>query len=176
MAFVITVLFLLLALLIFIASLQLRQKTGLPQGRVVYSDTAAWSRGAWRRNEQSLFSKQHRVVGKPDYLIEDRGELVPVEIKSGQAPTQPREGHVLQLATYCLLVEETYGTRPRYGIIQYADKQFAIDYTPELERELLRVINQMHEDLSAGESHRNHKDARRCATCGVRESCDERLA
>ena len=169
MAVAITLLF--LALLIFIASLQLRHKTGLPQGRVVYSDT-----GAWRRNEQSLFSKQHRVVGKPDYLIEDRGELVPVEVKSSRAPTQPREGHVLQLATYCLLVEETFGKRPRYGIIQYADKQFAIDYTPELERELLGVINQMHADLGANESHRNHKDARRCANCGVRESCDERLA
>ena len=168
MAFAITLVF--LALLIFIISMWLRQRTGLPEGRVIFSDT-----GAWRRNEQSLFSKQHRVVGKPDYLIEDRGELVPVEVKSSPAPSRPREGHVLQLATYCLLVEETFGNRPRYGIIQYADKQFAIDYTPELERELLRVINAMRADLSAGEAHRTHTDARRCATCGVRNACDERL-
>ena len=159
-----------LALLIFIASVLLRQRTGLPAGRVVFSDT-----GAWRRNEQSLFSKQHRVVGKPDYLIEDRGELVPVEVKSSPAPSQPREGHVLQLATYCLLVEEHFGKRPRYGIVQYADKQFAIDYTPALETELLRVIEAMRENLDAGDAHRNHRDARRCAACGMKEDCDECL-
>ena len=168
MAFAITLAF--LALLIFIASVLLRQRTGLPEGRVIFSDT-----GAWQRNEQSLFSKQYRVVGKPDYLIENRGELIPVEVKSSPAPSQPRAGHVLQLATYCLLVEETFGNRPRYGIIQYADKQFAIDYTPELERELLRVIDAMREDLRTGDAHRNHKDARRCATCGVSDACAEQL-
>ncbi|NJM39726.1 MAG: Dna2/Cas4 domain-containing protein [Anaerolineae bacterium] len=163
-----------LALLVFVLSNWLRQSTGLPQGRVVFSDT-----GAWRRNEQSLFSKRYRVVGKPDYLIKDgdgnRGEFVPVEVKSSPAPNQPRPGHILQLATYCLLVEETYGVRPRYGIIQYADKQFAIDYTPELERELLRVVGAMREDLHKQDAHRNHNDARRCATCGVQEACEERL-
>jgi CRISPR-associated exonuclease Cas4 len=138
---------------------------------VIFSDT-----GAWRRNEQSLFSKQYRVVGKPDYLVEDGGELVPIEVKSGPAPKQPREGHMLQLATYCLLVEETFGSRPRYGIIQYADKQFAIDYTPELERELLRVIKTMRANLTQQQAHRNHADARRCAACGVRDACDERMS
>jgi CRISPR-associated exonuclease Cas4 len=159
-----------LAILVIVLSNWLRRSTGLPQGRVVFSDT-----GAWRRNEQSLFSKQHRVVGKPDYLIEDHGEFVPVEVKSSPAPNQPRPGHILQLATYCLLVEETYGARPRYGIIQYADKQFAIDYTPELERELLRVIGVMRDDLDKQNAHRNHNDARRCATCGVRDECEERM-
>ena len=41
--------------------------------------------------------------------------------------------HIYQLASYCLLVEKTYGKRPPYGIIHYKDQDFAIDYTQELE-------------------------------------------
>jgi CRISPR-associated exonuclease Cas4 len=158
------------ALLLFLFSRRLRKQTGLPQGRVIYSDT-----GAWQRNEQSLFSSTHRLAGKPDYLVRDGDEVVPVEVKSSAAPPRPREGHVLQLAAYCLLVEETLGARVTHGIIQYADRQFAIDYTPALKAELLSVIDAMRADLEAGDAHRDHNDARRCAACGVREACEERL-
>ena len=169
MTFALLVLF--AAILIFVLAQLLRQRTGLPTGRVVYSDA-----GAWQRNEQSLFSKRHGVVGKPDYLVQEGKGLVPVELKSGKAPPKPREGHILQLATYCLLTEETFGTRPRYGIIQYADRRFEIEYTPALEAELLRVIGAMRRDLAAEDAHRTHTDRARCASCGVQAACEERLA
>ncbi len=165
----------LLAALFLWASWRLRAQSGLPQGRVIYSDT-----GAWQRNQQSLFSKAHGLTGKPDYLIEQgdakhRGMIIPVEVKSAKAPPQPRSGHILQLAAYCLLVETHYGVRPTHGIIQYADKKFAIDYTPSLERELLGVIAAMRDDLATGDAARNHDEAWRCAGCGLRESCEKRI-
>jgi CRISPR-associated exonuclease Cas4 len=167
---VIAIFLLLLAVLVFIFSLRLRQQSGLPQGRVVYSDS-----GVWQRNQQALFSKQYQLVGKPDYLVRDKNDIVPVEVKSGLAPPQPRPGHVLQLAAYCLLVEENYGLRPRYGIVQYADKQFAVDYTAELQAKLLYTMQAMRADLTRNASSRNHNDPWRCAACGVRAACDERL-
>ena len=63
--------------------------------------------------------------------------------KSGPAPTQPYRSHTLQLAAYCLLIEETYRQRPKYGIVKYADRMFAVDYTEALETELLDVIARM---------------------------------
>lgn len=162
------------ALALWRLSVRLRQRAGLPEGRVIYSDA-----GAWRRNEQSLYAARYRLVGKPDYLVrmDAAGMIVPVEVKSGSAPSQPREGHVLQLAAYCLLVEETLGVRPAYGIIQYADRQFAVDYTPQLQAWLLECLDMLQRDtvLPQGPA-RSHQLPARCATCGVRAACDQRLA
>jgi CRISPR-associated exonuclease Cas4 len=159
-----------IAALLLLLSRRLRQSSGLPHGRVIYSDA-----GAWQRNDQSLFSARHQLVGKPDYLVRTEQGIVPVEVKSSPAPAQPRPGHVLQLAAYCLLVEEQLGEHVPHGIIQYADRQFAVDYTPALRNELFNVIDEMRTALADGDTHRNHADARRCAACGVRDACDERL-
>jgi CRISPR-associated exonuclease Cas4 len=170
-AIIVALIFGLLAAGALLLSRWVRRSTGLPQGRVIYADT-----GAWQRNERALFSEVHRITGKPDYLVRDGNTIVPVEVKSGMAPPAPREGHVLQLAAYCLLVEEDLDVRPTYGIIKYNDRQFAVDYTDELKAELLRVVDEMRAGARTPEgSHRSHNDPRRCATCGVREACDERL-
>lgn len=160
----------LVALLLYLVSRRVRADTGLPDGEVMYSDT-----GAWQRNERALFSKQHRLSGKPDYLIRVQGAIVPVEVKSGKAPAQPRAGHVLQLAAYCLLVEEALAAPVHEGIIKYDDRQFVIRYDAERKRELLTVLREMRQDLTAGAANRDHSEPRRCRACGVREKCDQSL-
>ena len=176
-AIVLIVALLAAALALWWVSARLRQRAGLPQGRVIYSDA-----GAWRRNEQSLYAARYHLVGKPDYLVRadgarESGAIIPVEVKSGAAPAQPREGHVLQLAAYCLLVEETLGVRPAYGIIQYADRQFAVDYTPQLQAWLLQCLDAVQRDAALAQGPaRSHETPTRCATCGVRAACDQRLA
>ena len=147
-----------------------RAQSGLPEGRLVYVDTSAW-----RRTERPLFSKAYRITGKPDYLVDDGHEIVPVEVKSGRAPHQPHESHVMQLAAYCLLVEETTNRRPRYGIIKYADVAFEVDYTPELKEALLMTVDEMRDDLTHDAARRNHTDSRRCESCGYAEYCDEKV-
>ncbi|NIV28571.1 MAG: CRISPR-associated protein Cas4, partial [Anaerolineae bacterium] len=49
--------------------------------------------------------------------------------------------HVLQLAAYCLLVEEQEGQAPAYGILKYGDRAFEVDYTVSLRDGLLRTID-----------------------------------
>jgi CRISPR-associated exonuclease Cas4 len=147
-----------------------RAGTGLPQGRVVYTDT-----GGWGRLERPLFSRELLLTGKPDYLVADGNDVIPVEVKSRHAPTQPYPSHLLQLAAYCLLVEECYGRRPPYGIIKYADRAFEVDYTPELEDELLATVDDMRGDLADGNAPRSHDDPHRCQVCGYRPHCEERL-
>jgi len=149
-----------------------RSQSGLPSGEVVYSDTRAWV-----PVEKPLFSSAYRLVGKPDYLVKDRRAIVPVEVKSAHAPpTGPRAGHILQLAAYCLLVEEVYGRRPAYGIIKYADKTFSVENTDPLRSQLLDVLDEMRGALHEGAAQRSHADVRRCLGCGYRHACDERLA
>jgi CRISPR-associated exonuclease Cas4 len=148
-----------------------RVRSGLPQGRVVYSDT-----GGWGRLERPLFSREFLLTGKPDYLVADGADVIPVEVKSGRAPAQPYLSHLLQLAAYCLLVEECYGRQPPHGIIKYDDRTFEIDYTPGLEEELLEILEDIRVDLADGNVPRSHDDARRCRACGYREQCGESLA
>ena len=147
-----------------------RAHSGLPQGRLVYTDT-----GGWGRLERPLFSRELLLTGKPDYLVVDRADVIPVEVKSGPAPAQPYPSHILQLASYCLLVEECYGRRPPYGIIKYPDRAFEVDYTPELEDELLATLDRMRADLADGSAPRSHDEPRRCQACGYRQQCDQYL-
>ena len=152
-------------------SRQARARSGLPQGRVIYTDT-----GGWGRPERPLFSQHLCLTGKPDYLVTHGEDTIPIEVKSSQAPAQPYRSHILQLAAYCLLVDEYYHRRPPYGIIKYADRAFEVDYTAQVEDELLATLSRMRTDLAEGGAPRSHGEPRRCQACGYRSRCEERLA
>jgi CRISPR-associated exonuclease Cas4 len=163
---------LLAATVLWFWSRQAQMQAGLPTGSVIYTDT-----GTWFRNEEPLYADELRLVGRPDYLVEEPdGGIIPVELKSRKAPPEPFDGHILQLAAYCYLVTVNYGKRPSYGIIQYRDRAFAIDYTDELEADLLDLLADMRATLYEEDVDRDHNDWRRCARCGVRGECYQRLA
>ncbi len=148
-----------------------RKQTGLPQGRVIYTDT-----GAWNRCERPLFSRRYLLTGKPDYLVDDGRAKIPVEVKSTTAPPSPYRSHILQLAAYCLLLEEEYGHPPPYGIIKYRDQAYTVEYTAQLRAQLLSTLAEMRQNLTASDVGPNHANPNRCRSCGYREECEERLA
>jgi CRISPR-associated exonuclease Cas4 len=151
-----------------------RAASGLPAGRLVYADTTRW-----RPVERTLFSRKHRLVGRPDYLVQRRGEFIPVEVKSSTAPPDgPHAAHIFQLAAYCLLVEETHQRRPPHGLIVYAGdshETYQVDFTPVLEEKLLTILDQMRCNLAQGRAERDHTQAARCQACGYRYACDQSL-
>jgi CRISPR-associated exonuclease Cas4 len=147
------------------------RRSGLPLGRVTYVDT-----GALDRCERPLFSSRYQLTGRPDYLVRSSRGLIPVEVKSNAAPDQPYAAHILQLAAYCLLVEEQEGRLPPYGILKYRDRAFEIDYTPGLRAQLLASLDALRRDLLARDVARSHDDPARCRGCGYRDSCDQCLA
>ncbi len=142
----------------------------MPGGRVIYTDTKSWG-----KLEKPLYDAGLGLTGKPDYLIEQKGKYIPVEVKSGRAPDSPYDSHLYQLASYCYLVEKSYGVRPPYGIIHYENRDFAVDYTAELENSLLDILAEMRRDERRAEVERSHESASRCRGCGFREVCDEKL-
>ncbi len=148
-----------------------RRATGMPVGRVAYADSSAW-----RRCERSLFCAQHCLVGRPDYLVDTRQGLIPVEVKSGPAPSKPFQGHVLQFVAYCLLLEAQEGRKPPRGIIKYDDRAFEVDFSPALRADLLRTLGLMRHSLQSKAVERNHEDPARCRRCGYRHLCEQRLA
>lgn len=159
-----------LALTLFLQARKRQQQIGLPAGRIIYSDTSAWG-----PVHEALYDPQLRLTGRPDYLVEQRGQVIPVEVKSSPAPSGPYDSHILQLASYCLLVERTTGTRPPYGILHYPNRTYAIDYTPQLETALLDVLDEMQRLGKRKEIDRSHQSAARCSACGYRDLCEQRI-
>jgi CRISPR-associated exonuclease Cas4 len=161
---------LMLAALLFWLSSRQRKGAGLPGGRVIYTDTRAWG-----PLEKPLFDADLGLTGKPDYLVEQDGRIIPVEVKSGRTPQAPYDAHIFQVAAYCLLVEKATGQRPPYGILHYPQRDFAVDYTPGLESALLDLLAQMRRDERRASVDRSHADEARCRGCGFRSACDQKL-
>lgn len=165
------------ALILFLVALVMlwqvgrRQKAiGLPAGRVIYTDTRSWG-----PVEQALYDAELGLTGRPDYLVDQAGKLIPVEVKSHPVASAPYDAHVYQLAAYCLLVQRSFGRRPDYGILHYPNRTYAIDFTPQLEKELLRLLDDIRLQDRLKDVPRSHESARRCSGCGYRSVCDQRL-
>lgn len=166
-----SLLLLLLAIVFFWYSTRQRQDAGLPGGRVIYTDTRGWG-----KLERPLYDRALDLTGKPDYLVQQNGQIIPVEVKSGRAPDAPYDAHIYQLAAYCLLVHRTYNKRPSHGIIHYQDRDFAVDYTAQLESALLDLLADIRRDQMKSSVDRSHEQPARCARCGYRNVCDQSLA
>ncbi len=160
-----------IAIALFWQSSRARKSSGLPAGRVIYTDMRNWG----SKVERPLYDAALGLAGKPDYLVQSNGVMIPVEVKSGRAPQAPYDSHIYQLASYCLLVESHYGKRPPYGIIHYEDKNFAVDYTSELEQSLREVLDDMRKDERRHDVARSHEMPARCAGCGYRNVCPQKL-
>jgi CRISPR-associated exonuclease Cas4 len=186
---------LLLFLLVTAAALAARaaaretKRAGLPAGGLLYSDTgrpvgrvAGTEVGRdGKRQERPLVSETLQLIGRPDYLVEADGGVVPVEVKSTACPAvgRPYDSHLAQLAAYCLLVEDVLGRTVPYGLVKYRDREVRVEYTPELRGQALALIEEMKADMhvtaDGGEVHRSHDDPRRCAGCSLRDVCTESL-
>lgn len=167
----IAVALILLSLAVLAAALWLRKRSGLPWAPIRADDV-----GGGRRLERPLYSQRYGLTGRPDYLIEGRDGPIPVELKPGRRASRPYDSDLMQLAAYCLLVEETVGRPPPYGLLRYAEHSFRLDYTPAVRADLLATLDEMRALLAEDDAERSHDDPRRCAGCGFVEICEEALA
>jgi CRISPR-associated exonuclease Cas4 len=121
-------------------------------------------------------SDVHGITGRPDYVVKVGDQIIPVEVKKGRTPQGPLFSHIVQVATYCLLMEETMGTPPPYGLIRYPDHEFQIDYNEDMKKMLLDKVKEMRGALVSSEVHRNHNRPGKCRSCSRRSVCPEKLS
>ena len=157
-----------IGLAMLLASWWLRRGSGLPAGAIAYSDTD--------RPAQPLISGRYALVGKPDYIVLHRGIPIPIEVKPNRVADQPYEGDCLQLAAYCLLVEETNAKTPPFAVLRYHNRSFRIDYTPQLRQRVVALIAEMRALLEAPDVAPSHRSVARCTGCGFARSCEQNLA
>jgi CRISPR-associated exonuclease Cas4 len=120
------------------------------------------------------------LTGKPDYLVRQGKAIIPVEVKTSRFVQAPYDSHIYQLAAYCILVEQSFGQRPPYGILHYTDgskpiRTYAIDFTSPLENAVLEAIAEIQAISLRKGVDRSHSIPARCANCGFRHACDQHL-
>lgn len=121
-------------------------------------------------------SQRYGLSGRPDYVIRMKENLIPVEEKTGRTPRGPLFSHILQVAAYCLLIEETSGKAPPYGLLKYPEHEHEIEYNEDLKKVLLQKLDEMRTILETKDAHRNHDRPGKCISCSRRHICPERLA
>ena len=110
---------------------------GLPEGELVYEDADGQG--------EPLSSSSYPLIGKPDYVVKQAdGRPVPVELKLNvHDVTAPHSNHMVQLAAYCLILEDYFEQAPTHGILRYADREFTVEYTPALKKKVIRLLTEM---------------------------------
>ena len=120
-------------------------------------------------------SEKFGLSGRPDYVIKIQNDLIPVEEKTGRTPQGPLFSHILQVAAYCLLIEDTEGKAPPYGLLKYPQHEHDIEYNQDLRRLLLEKLADMRVAMKRGDVHRNHNRPGKCKYCSRRSVCPEKL-
>jgi len=130
------------------------------------------------RETPVLKSAKFNLAGRPDYLIKDKEQRIPVEVKTGRRPKAPFFSHVLQIGAYCLLSEETFGVKPSHGQIRYGfeNEPHEVKWDSDLKGLVNEKLEEMNDILKGKmEAHRNHKRIGKCNNCSRRKGCPERL-
>lgn len=152
-----------LALVLLLVARRERAARGLGEGETVALD------------DVTLFSERHKLVGRPDRIVKQGNAYIPEEWKSSKRVSH---GHRLQLGTYFILIEETYGVRPPFGVVVLGDgTRVEVTNTDALRAEVLTIANQIR--LHRGkllESIPVSQPPNKCRACGQRPNCGQASA
>jgi CRISPR-associated exonuclease Cas4 len=159
-----------LALIVLVLSNRTRKSVGLPGGKIIYADT-----GKWEKVEKPLYDPITHLTGRPDYVVRQGHQVIPVEVKSGSVPDSPYDSHIFQLAAYCLLIEREFGKRPDFGIIHYGKRTFSVPYSDELESALIDLLTEIRRKDKRKSVDRLHDQPARCRGCGYAYTCEQAL-
>ncbi|MBI2649937.1 CRISPR-associated protein Cas4 [Candidatus Woesearchaeota archaeon] len=150
-------------LILFVLLKSTKVPTQVYKSKAVYSDHK-------EKPIEALFSPKYGLVGKPDFILHTKDGLLPLEIKHSNRPNQPYFSHVMQLVSYCLLIEEVKGIKPQYGFIQYkGGRPFSIPYTEKMKSFLIKTMQEMRGYINSGECPKPTK-MYKCERCRNREN------
>jgi CRISPR-associated exonuclease Cas4 len=138
---------------------------GLPEGELVYEDADGQG--------EPLSSSGHPLVGKPDYIVRlPDGRPVPIELKPGvHDATAPFSNHIIQVAAYCLILEDYFEQAPTHGILKYADREFTVEYTPALKKKVIRLLSEMAKCSEKEPPPLAKQRATKCRVCTFQPIC-----
>ena len=138
---------------------------GLPEGELVYDDADGQG--------EPLSSSIYPLAGKPDYVVKlPDGRPVPVELKLNvHDATAPYSNHTIQVAAYCLILEDYFAQAPTHGILRYADREFTVEYTSALKKKVIRLLTEMAKCSEQQPPPLARQRASKCRVCTFQAIC-----
>ena len=137
----------------------------IPKGTQIYGDLIS--------EGKLLRSNRFALTGKPDKVVMSGKQVIPYEYKSTNAD-RPREGHMLQMGVYFIILEEMYPDKKiPYGVLRYRENAFRIDNTPRIKSAVLEITRQIRGTY--GVPVRNHSNSGKCFHCSFKEGCVQSL-
>ena len=124
---------------------------------------------------RNYVSEMQGLAGKPDAIIVEHGNIIPVERKPLARKIHDR--YVAQILVYMRLVEEFEGKRPPYGYLILGPncRKVKIENSPERQAWLQGFIDEMQAILAKSAPALPTPQPRKCRKCDVRESCSARI-
>jgi CRISPR-associated exonuclease Cas4 len=151
---------LVVAVLVVIAVVRLRESRGLGWGRTVALD------------DQTLVSHRYGLTGRPDRLIRQAGMIIPEEWKSAR---RVWPSHRAQMGCYFLLIEDQLGVRPTHGFVVLGDgTRVRVENTEELRAWVLKVADQIRAARARiAQPIPVNPTPGQCRACGMRRHCGQ---
>lgn len=124
---------------------------------------------------REYISEIQGLAGKPDAVIVEGGNIIPVERKP--LAKKVRDRYVAQLLVYMRLVEEFEGKKPPYGylILGPQCRKVKIYNSDEKQAWLSGVLEEMRA-IVGGKAAVPTPEFRKCSGCEVRKDCAVSLA
>lgn len=143
-----------------------RRVAGLPPGEVAYAGN--------ERRARLLRAPGYGLAGKPDYVVRQGKEFIPVELKSGIAPGKLHDSDRMQVIAQALLVEAEFGTLPSFAYVCYPGRTYKVNVRSQSIARLEKALGVMREARETGVMRDVPPAWFHCPTC-PRTTCSKRV-
>lgn len=122
---------------------------------------------------REYISARQGLAGKPDALVKEGQEFLPIERKP--LAKKLRDRYVAQLLVYMRLVEEFEGAKPPHGYLLLGPKcrRVKVENSPQKQRWVDQMLKDMRGVLDGSPAVAQPHPAK-CAKCDVRHKCPSR--
>ena len=127
-----------------------------------------------KRKEIYLMSNKWKLKGMCDYIIEENGFQIPIEIKKGKcSAVKPYKNDVMQLLCYVLLLKENLGIKYTHGYILYvgSKRKFTVNITPNLRKRIQNYFKEIKSYLRSEKMPERQSNKICCGVCSFEEYC-----
>lgn len=126
------------------------------------------------KSEIRINSKELELKGIIDQLHVYPDKVIPVELKTGKAPSEGVwPGHKIQIAAYILLFNEKFGTSVQKGLVHYLDHDSIqeIIMNPFLKNEVIEIKDKVNKLLNSDELPKKCSNLNKCKACSLKNQC-----
>ena len=169
----ILLLFLVLGIVIFIWDLLERAAKGIGQQSGITDNKAFIAlKGSEFLPSEELYSEKLQLSGRPDALIKEKRFTIPVVfVPKGK---KIKDRHIAEILAFSLLVKETSGIEPPYGVIVLGSikREVKVKNSPEKQRWITSLLDEMRAIYSENVPTVPTPKLYKCKNCDVRSLCN----